>query len=235
MDMLSRNPSNQALQLPWALVLAGALLLPGQTRGQSIPTEHPPEDPRSPQIEDTRDPGDECEDHDDDGDCDPVSAALGVVIVEYLPQLTDGVRMGYGRTLGGSAYGGRLEWTLHKSQGRRLMLGAGTWIAPTKMLQPGMDDQSLQPSGRDGAFSLTLGGSAPLEDLGFPAGRSFQGVAETTVLVGDPSRQLRLAVGPRYRVDLDQKALMVDLVVGTNLSAESFAPRVGLCIGWTWD
>ncbi len=241
MDTRSRTPLGQALRLSLVPLLAGALLLPECTHGQSIPPQSPPEGPEGPQPGDARSPGEEwgpeeeCEDHDEDGDCDPIHDALGIVFAEYLPSLTDGVQVGYGRAPGGTVYGGRLEWTLRRSQGRRLMLGAGTWIAPTGMLRPESDESPLRYTGHDGAFALTLGGSLPPEDLGLPARRSVRGIAEATVLVGDPGRQLRLSVGPRYRVALNRRDLTVDLVVGTNLSTESFAPRVGLRIGWIWD
>jgi hypothetical protein len=160
------------------------------------------------------------------------------VFAEHLPHLTDGVQVSYGRAPAGNVYGGRLEWTLRRSQGRRLLLGAGTWIAPAGMLRPKVDEPLRQPTGRDGAFALTLGGSVPLEDLGLPAGRSVRGVAEATVLVGDPGHALRLSVGPRYRVALQgkaRKALTIDLVVGANLSPRNVAPRIGLRIGGLWD
>jgi len=241
MDMPNRHPSDQAPKLSLALVLVGALLLAGGAFGQSLPAEHPPIGPEGPRPgdtrgpEDIRGPGDECEDHDEDGDCDPIYAALGVVVAEYLPSLTDGVQVSYGRAPGGGVYGGRLEWTLHRSQGRRLLLGAGTWIAPTGMLRPEVDESLRQPTGRDGAFALTMGGSVPLEDLGLPAGRSVRGVAEATVLVGDPGRQLRLSVGPRYRAPLTQTDLTIDLMVGANLSGEHVVPRIGLRVGRLWD
>jgi hypothetical protein len=157
------------------------------------------------------------------------------VIAEYLPQLTDGARFSYGRAPGGGHYTGRLEWTLTGSKGRRLSLGAGAWIVPRKTLQPAAPDRAVQPVGRDGAFSLTLGGSLPLEDLGIPSAASFRGVAEATVLVGDPGRQLRLSLGPRYRLPVGPRALAIDLVVGANLSAQAIAPRVGLRVGGLWD
>ena len=80
-----------------------------------------------------------------------------------------------------------------------------------------------------------MSGSVPLEDLGLPAGRSVRGVAEATVLVGDPGRQLRLSVGPRYRAPLTQTDLTIDLVVGANLSGEHVVPRIGLRVGRLWD
>lgn len=242
--MPNRTPSNQALRLSLALVLVGTLLLPGGAFGQSIPAENPPADPEGPRPgdtrgpEDVRGPEDGCEDHDEDGDCDPTYEVLGTVFAEHLPHLTDGVQVSYGRAPAGNVYGGRLEWTLQRLQGRRLLLGVGTWIAPTRMLRPKVDEPLRQPTGRDGAVALTLGGSVPLRDLGLSAGRSVRGVAEATVLIGAPGRQVRLSVGPRYRVALQgeaRKALTIDLVVGANLSAETVAPRIGLRVGRLWD
>lgn len=238
MDMRNGSPSNHALKLPLVLVLIGALLPSGHAFGQSPPSQSPPE---GPEPGDTRGPGEEwdpeeeCEDRDDDGDCDPIYAALGTLFAESLPYVTDGARISYGRVPGGSAYGGRLEWTLYRLQGRRLMIGAGVWTAPAKMLQPGTDGRPFQPGVRDGTFSLSLGGSASLVDVGLPAGQSVRAVGEATALVGDPGGQLRLTIGPRYQVAVEQRTLEVDLVAGTNLGAEGFAPRVGLRIGWTWD
>jgi hypothetical protein len=211
------------LQMASGAALVLMLLLPPLAHGQFTPGEESPLAPH-----------DDCE-HRRDDECHPVGTVLGIVIAEYLPQLTDGARFGYGRAPGGSAYTGRLEWTLTRSQGRRLSLGAGAWIAPRKMLHPTAPGRAVQPVGRDGAFSLTLGGSLPLQDLGMPAAASFRGVAEATVLVGDPSRQLRLSLGPRYRVPVGPEALAIDLVVGANVSARAIAPRVGLRVGGLWD
>lgn len=235
MNPFRRTSSHRTLHVASALALAIVLLLTGPAFGQAVPAENPPEGAKGPLPGDTRSPGEECEDHDDDGDCDPIYAALGTLVAEYLPHITDGARTSHGWMPGGGAHGGRLEWTLHRSQGRRLMLGVGAQAAPVRALQPEAEGRPFQPRGRDGAFALTLGGSGPLGDLGLPAECSFRGVAETTLLVGDPGRQLRLTIGPRYRIGLDQNALTVDLVVGTNLGTEGLAPRVGLRIGWTWD
>ena len=215
-----------ALQMVLAGVLAGALLLPGPALGQST---------LSP--EEIHGTDGDCEHQDDEEECNPIATVLGVVIAEYVPYLTDGVQINYGQAPGGSVYGGRLEWTLQKSQGRRLLLGIGTWIAPTRMLRPEADG-TPRYTGRDGAVALTLGGSVPLRDLGLSAPRSVRGVAEATVLVGDPGHALRLSVGPRYRVALQgkaRKALTIDLVVGANLSPRNVAPRIGLRIGGLWD
>jgi hypothetical protein len=119
-------------------------------------------------------------------------------------------------------------------QGRRLLLGVGTWIAPTRMLRS-QDDDPRWSTGRDGAVALTLGGSVPLRDLGLSAGRSVRGVAEATVLIGAPGRQVRLSVGPRHRAALSRTDVTVDLVVGANLSPQNVAPRIGLRIGGLWD
>ena len=170
---LNMSVAPRALQMVLAGVLAGALLLPGPALGQST---LPPEE-----IHGTD--GD-CE-HQDDEECNPIATVLGVVIAEYVPYLTDGVQINHGQAPGGSVYGGRLEWTLQRLQGRRLLLGVGTWIAPTRMLRS-QDDDPRWSTGRDGAVALTLGGSVPLRDLGLSAGRSVRGVAEATVLIGAP-------------------------------------------------
>ena len=220
---LNMSVAPRALQMVLAGVLAGALLLPGPALGQST---LPPEE-----IHGTD--GD-CEHQDDEEECNPIATVLGVVIAEYVPYLTDGVQINYGQAPGGSVYGGRLEWTLRQSQGRRLLLGVGTWTAPTGMLRPEADG-TPRYTGRDGAVALTVGGSVPLRDLGLSAPRSVRGVAEATALIGDPGQELRLSVGPRYRAASGRADVTIDLVIGANLSPQNVAPQVGLRIGGLWD
>ena len=220
---LNMSVAPRALQMVLAGVLTGALLLPGSALGQStLP------------LEEIHGTDGDCEHQDDEEECNPIATVLGVVIAEYIPYLTDGVQINYGQAPGGSVYGGRLEWTLQRLQGRRLLLGVGTWIAPTRMLRS-QDDDPRWSTGRDGAVALTLGGSVPLRDLGLSAGRSVRGVAEATVLIGAPGRQVRLSVGPRYRAASGRADVTIDLVVGANLSPQNVAPQVGLGIGGLWD
>lgn len=239
-DTLDQGMSERAIRLVSGLVVM-CMLLPGSALGQPGGTERSPWKPEDPRIgddplvgEDPGPTGDDCE-HRRDEECEPIWAVLGVVIAEYLPQLTDGARMTYGQMLGGSTYGGRLEWTLDSSEGRRLALGTGVQVAPSRALRLGEEKRALRPSGRDGAFSVTLGGSVPAGDLGLSGREALRVTGEATALLGDPGRQLRLTIGPRYRLPVGPKTLAVDLVAGTNLGTQGFAPRVGLRIGWTWD
>jgi len=244
-DTLDQGVSGRAIRLVSGLAVM-CMLLPGLALGQPEGAERPPwelEDPRigdgplvgeDPVGKDLSPTGDDCE-HRRNEECKPIWAVLGVIIAEYLPQLTDGVRMSYGRMLGGSTYGGRLEWTLDSSKGRRLALGAGVQVAPNRALRLGEKKRALRPSGRDGVFSITLGGSVPAGDLGLWGREALRVTGEATALLGDPGRQLRLTIGPRYRLPVGPKTLAVDLVAGTNLGPRGFAPRVGLRIGWSWD
>jgi len=238
MNAFHHDSANWVFQATSIPVLAGVLLLPGPVLGQIDAPGWGPGSPETPLVMDGPGSGGECE-RGRDEDCDPVWAVLGVVLAEYLPQLTDGIRMSYGWMPGGSAYGGRLEWTLHSSQGRRVALGTGMWVAPLRALRPEPADASrrggpARPSGRDGAVSISVGGSMPIGE-GLSARQTIRAVGEATVLVGDPGRQIRLGLGPRYRVPVHSKVLTVDLVAGTNLGASGLAPRVGLRLGLTWD
>jgi hypothetical protein len=187
----------------------------------------------APQATDARAMDARVEDcHEPQGDCDLADILIEIVIAEFIPQVTDGVRAGWGAFAGGGA-GARLEWNVMHRDGHALDVAAGVVTMPAETLAP--ERPGRHRGDRDGVLSLALSGSGPVVSLKEHPEQSVRGVAEMSFLVTVAEPQLRLTAGPRYRYDLGATVLTVDLMAGAHVGAGRTSPAGGLRLGVRWN